>query len=244
MSSPTHDDIRTNAYVDGELDPYERAALLEELVRNPERSREVAELGELNELVRLAFERVPDAPQEAAIAVPNIGRVSGVRRTLSAALALALLISTFGAGWLARGSSSSREYPLAALPAVPLAASSPPAPGVLLLLASFNGEKLDSTLRRTRELLERNRGSNLKVEVVVTGMAVKYLRRGFSPYNDEFAELMRRYPSLRIVACAATLQALSENGRSLRLIKEVNMAPTAVEEVVNRLHEGWVYIET
>jgi len=244
MSSPTHDDIRTNAYVDGELDPYERAALLEELVRNPERSREVAELGELNELVRLAFERVPDAPQGSPVAEPALRRVSGLRRTLGAALALALLISTFGAGWLAHGSSSSRDYPLAAPREMQLAAPSARAPGVVLLLASFKGEQLRSTLRRTRELLEGNRGSNRKVEVVVTGMAVKFLRRGFSPYNDEFTELMRRYPNLRIVACAASLQALSGNGRALRLIKEVNMAPTAVEEVVNRLHEGWVYIAT
>jgi len=102
---------------------------------------------------------------------------------------------------------------------------------------------VNTTLERARELLERYRGSGLKVEVVVNGMALQFLRTDFFPYSDAFAQLMQRYPNLRVVACGATLQALDEQGRPLTLLKGVDVAHSAVQEVVKRLNEGWVYVE-
>ncbi|HUX24040.1 MAG TPA: hypothetical protein VMV87_05430 [Burkholderiales bacterium] len=249
MSSPTHDELRANAYIDGELDSYERAALLEELVRNPVRSREVAELAELKELVRLAFEQPPGAPRRTAAALRSAGRTS-LRRACGAALALMLIAASFGGGWLARGDGGGRVHGdggslgqyLATLGGVQLGAPVS-APGVLLHLASFQGRDVNTTLERARELLERYRGSGLKVEVVVNGMALQFLRTDFFPYSDAFAQLMQRYPNLRVVACGATLQALDEQGRPLTLLKGVDVAHSAVQEVVKRLNEGWVYVE-
>lgn len=240
--SSMHDEIRANAYVDGELDAYERAKLLEALVRNPAYSREVAELGELKELVRLAFEHPPGAPRGTARAARRPAR-AGLRTTLCVATALTLLVGAFCAGWLTRGDGGSLERQLEAFGAVRLGAPAAAAPGVLLHLASFHGKDVDATLRRTSELLERYRGSGLKVEVVVNGLALQFLRADFFPYSDQFARLMKRYPNLRIVACGATLQALGEEGQSLRLLKGVHIAPSAVQEVVKRLHQGWVYVE-
>jgi intracellular sulfur oxidation DsrE/DsrF family protein len=242
MSSPTHDEIRAHAYVDDELDPDERAELLEELVRNPVRSREVAELGELKELVRIAFERLPGMPQRHA-AAPRRSIRAGVRRVLGGALAAMLLVAAFGAGWLAHAGNGALDEHLAALGGVRLTASQAKVPGVLLHLVSFEGRDVNATLQRAGDLLERYRDSGLKVEVVVNGMALQFLSADFFPYSDEFAQLMKRYPNLRIVACGATLNALDTRGQSLRLLKGVDVAPSAVEEVVKRLHQGWVYVE-
>jgi intracellular sulfur oxidation DsrE/DsrF family protein len=240
--SPTHDEIRAHAYVDDELDPNERAELLEELVRNPVRSREVAELGELKELVRIAFERVPGMPLRPA-AAPRRSARAGVQRALGGALAVMLLAAAFGAGWLAHGGNGALEQHLAALGGVRLTASQAEVPGVLLHLVSFEGKDVNATLQRASDLLERYRSSGLKVEVVVNGMALQFLSADFFPYSDEFTRLMKRYPNLHIVACGATLNALGEQGQSLRLLKGVDVAPSAVQEVVKRLHQGWVYVE-
>ena len=241
--SSLRDDFRTNAYVDGELDAHERAVLLEELASDPARSREVAELGELKKLVRLAFERPPDAPPGAAAGSPRSRATrAGLRRALGCAFALTLIAAAFGAGWLAH-SNGGLEQRLVALGGVQLAARDVATPGVLLHLASFHGKDVEATLHRAQELLERYRSSGLKVEVVVNGMALQFLQSDFFPYSNKFAQLMRRYPNLRIVACAETLDALGEQGRSLSLLKGVNVAPSAVQEVVKRLREGWVYVE-
>lgn len=240
---PNHDEVRASAYVDGELDPYERAALLEELVRNPVRSREVAELAELKELVRLAFEDLPGAPRRAVSFRRARGRTA-LRCALGGALAAVLLIVSFGAGWVARGGDARAQAQIAALGGVRLAAPAPgdQVPGVLLHLASFDSKDVNVTLQRTRELLQRYQGSGLHVELVVNGMALQFLRANFFPYSDEFARLMRRYPNLHIVACGATLQALHDDGDTLKLLKGVNVTSSAVEEVVKRLREGWVYV--
>lgn len=237
----TQNEIRANAYVDGELDPYEEAALLEELARNPVRGREVAELTELKRLVRLAFHDIPDAPRQPAIPACPPSR-TGLRCALGGALAAALLLAAFGIGWVAHGSGILGQR-LTAFGGTRLAAQTHETPGVLLHLASFHDKDVEATLRRTQELLERDRRSGLKVELIVSGLALQFLRSGFFPYSDEFAQLMDRYPNLRVVACGDTLDAFKEQGKSLRLLKGVNVAPSAVQEVVRRLREGWVYVD-
>lgn len=240
MPPLSSDDMRTSAYIDGELDDCERAAFVEELVRNPVRSREVAELGELNELVRLAFARVPGAPRDPFASAGLAHRGSSLRRVRRAALVIVVLLTTFGAGWLTSWSilSSRSESPRVAT-----AKQGAAAPGMVLVLASADRAKADATLLRAHELLKRYRSDGPKVEVIVTGLAIKFLKRGDSRYGTAFAKLMEQYPDFRVVVCEATLQALSGGHKPMVLLKKVGRVPTAVQEVVKRLHQGWIYVE-
>lgn len=243
MASLPNDDIRTNAYVDGELDRYERAVFLEELVRNPTRSREVAELAELNELMRLAFESVPGAPKSPFAARATVRRPGRVQRVLRAALGTIVLAATFGGGWLACRSELLRERPPVAAAQTGLPVHGAQAPGMMLLLASPKREEVDATLLRAHQLLERYHDHGPTVEIVVTGLAVKFLKPGGSHYSKAIAKLMKRYPDLKVVACEATLQALNGNRGRILLLKRVDLVPTAVQEVVKRLEQGWVYVK-
>ncbi len=240
---PLQDEVRVNAYVDGELDVYERTALLEELARDPKRRNEAAEIGELKELVRAAFEHVPHVPNRPTRRSPQAVGM-GLRFALGAVAALMLIGLAFGVGWSVRGGGARLDQQLAALGGVRLAAPAIRAPGVLLHLESFRGQDADTTLQRARALLKRYRGSGLQVEVIVNGMALEFLKTGYFPYSHEFAKLMRAYPNLEVVACGGTLEALHEQGQRLSLLKGVRIAPSAVQEVVKRLEEGWVYVNS
>ncbi len=241
--SLTPDDIRAHSYVDGELDPYERARLFEELLHSPERNREVAELGELKALVRLAFERPPAALHPPAVQTRGALRTC-LKYACAGALALMLLVCAFAAGWFARGGGGALQERLAALGGVQIAGAAAHTPGVLLHLASFERKDASATLARARELLSRYRGRGLKVEVVINGTALEFLDAAASPYSHQFAWLMRRYPNLEVVACGLTLAALRKEGQLLPLPKGVRVAPSAVREVVRRLEEGWTYVES
>lgn len=239
---PAPDDIRAHAYVDGELDPAECAALLEELSRDPARGREVAGLFELKALMRHAFEDVPGLPPQPAVARRRPFR-SGLRCALGTAAALLLLVAAFAVGWAAHGRLA-RESPAVALAGLRLPKARGPSPGVLLHLASLRKSEVAATLRHARLLLDRYRGRGIRVEVVVNGMALEYLAARSSPYGRAFARLMERHPNLSVVACGVTLAALRNEGQLLPLLHGVRVAPSAVREVVKRLEQGWTYVQS
>lgn len=243
MTYPANDDIRTNAYVDRELDCYERAAFLEELVRNPVRSREVAELSELNELIRLAFDQVPGAPRNPFAEAPISLRAKGPWRGLRTGLLIVALLVTFGAGWLASWGVLSQRSASSAPAQARQAVHARQAPGMVLVLASASRVKANATLHRARQLLERYSAHGRRIEVVVTGLAINFLRRGSSHESAAFTKLMRQYPDLKVVACEATLEALGGGHKRMLLLKRVDLVPTAVDEVVKRLQQGWIYVK-
>lgn len=234
--SSTHDDVRVDAYVDGELHPCEREAFLAELVQNPARQREIADVEKLKGLVRLAFENPPPAPSRP-IRASREGRGMWMRCAIAGGAALLLIGAGFGTGWLIRGQRMATSYGLR------IAEPTIQAPGVLLHLESIRGQDADAVLERTRAILNRYRGSDLHVELIVNGLALSLLKNGYFPYSREFARLMGAYPNLTVVACGESRSVLTADGQPLPLLKGVKVAPSAVDEVVKRLREGWVYVD-
>ena len=93
-------------------------------------------------------------------------------------------------------------------------------------------------LLRAARIEERS----IKVEIVANREGLDLLRARVSPYADRLAELRARYANLELVACGQTVRKLRERGASVELLPGTEVAPSALDEVVRRLRDGWVYV--
>lgn len=232
------------AYVDDELAPSDRSEFLQQLIYDEQLRTRVCELHRTKELVRQAFIEPPPPP------LRQHARRSFApwrKRIASVAAVCALMALSFAGGLYANGSqhgSASLEATLASLGAVGLqktAYSSSPN-RVLLHIASENNIKFAHTLEQAAHLLKTYRAQGLIVEVVVNGGALNMLQSGNNPYARRVHTLMKEYPNLHIVACGTGIGYLKSRGFPIDLMRQVRVAPSAVEEIVKRLREGWVYI--
>ena len=71
------------------------------------------------------------------------------------------------------------------------------------------------------------------------------LRTGSSPYADRVRALQDRYLSLTFLACQDAMDQIREMEdlkEEVTLLPDVDVTPSALEHILNRLREGWVYL--
>ena len=232
-----------HAYVDDELAPSDRYEFLQQLLHDDELCMRVCELHRAKELVRHTFAEPPAPP------VRQKRRKSHPlwRRVAAAAAVFALMALSFAGGLYAENSGQpSLRATLSSLGAVGLEKTglrlSSASNRVLLHIASENDVKFAHTLNQAAHLLKTYHKQGLVVEVVVNGGALSLLQAGNNPYAKRVHALMKQYPNLHIVACGTGIGYLESRGFPIDLMRQVRVAPSAVEEIVKRLREGWVYV--
>jgi len=213
-----------NAFVDGQLDAADWTALVERMGSDEALRRRVCELRTLKDMTRSAYACVH--PRRAAAAANRWGwtRVAGV------ALVFAL------AGWLGHGSLQ-RAPAVAELHGVA-------ADRILVHVASSRGEVVDSALQEVEDYLRAARaaGREVQVEIVANNAGMDILRADTSAYARRLERLRAAYPNLTYVACNQTADRLRDRGVVVSLLPGVHVAPTALDEIVKRMQQGWVYI--
>jgi uncharacterized protein len=213
-----------NAFVDGQLDAADWTALVERMGNDEALRRRVCELRTLKDMVKGAY---ADArPRRAAPAAERRGwaRVAGL------ALVFAL------AGWLAHDAT---ERGRAAVERQAFAAS-----GLLVHVASSRGEVVDTALQEVEDYLRdaRAAGRKVKVEIVANQTGLDILRSDTSAYAKRLERLHAAYPNLTFIACNQTADRLREKGVAVKLLPGVHYVTTALDEIVKRMQQGWVYI--
>lgn len=230
-----------HAYVDDELAPSDRYEFLQQLLQDDELCMRMCEIHRTKELVRYAFAEPPSPPVRQKRARPH----PVWRRFAAAAAVVALMALSFAGGLYA---NNTQQQPLRAtlssLGAIGLEKTGVTTrPNrVLLHIASENDVKFAHTLDQAAQLLKQYHKQGLVVEVVVNGGALALLQAGNNPYATRVHTLMKKYPNLHIVACGTGIGYLESRGFPIDLMHQVRVAPSAVEEIVKRLREGWVYI--
>jgi len=111
------------------------------------------------------------------------------------------------------------------------------AQAVLLHVAGRDPVEWRAALDQAEQLSRRN----VRVQLLANSDGLDLLRASSSPYAGRVSELARRYPNLAIVACAAGLGKLQEQGLDTRLLDGVNTANSAIEEVAEKVGKGWQY---
>lgn len=88
----------------------------------------------------------------------------------------------------------------------------------------------------------RAEGRHIEIEIIANSTGIELLDANTSPYAARIATLHRQFPQMRVVACGQTLDRLRAKGRQLTLLPGTEVAPSALDEVVRRLRDGWVYV--
>ena len=213
-----------NAFVDGELD----AADWTRLGRDAELRRELCELRAMKDMVRSAYAGVK--------AQGHPHRSPPGRRALAAGLVAALL----GAGWIAQ----SWMVPAPRLAGDPALRPAVSASHVLVHVSSGQPETLATALDEIEDLLRvaKAAGRALELEVVANSSGLDLLRAGASPHAARVSALRLRYPNLAFIACNQSIDRMRERGVTVELLPGVQVAPSALDQVVKRMQSGWAYI--
>ena len=246
-------DDHLQAFVDDQLAASEKSVVFEALKEDQRLSNQVCELRQLSELVRHAYEQ---PPQHKASASQESARMGPWGRAAAASLLLAI---GGGLGWMGHMPADTQDpgpeatamywdedhsFQNADLTSV---TGEQGPKKVIVHLNTSSPEKFENALNTAEKLLRNYADSDrgAEIEVVANASAVKMLRSGYSPYAKRVRDLQQQYINLTFLACKDAIDHVREiegPDSSVRLLPDVEVTPSALEHILERLSEGWVYL--
>ncbi len=228
-----------NAFVDGELSADDRARLLEAAEGHAELSERICQLRMTKDMLRVAYQ---DPPGSAGPKETRRRRAAWIARAVAAALLLSL---GGGTGWYANSAfGPSGENPIFSAQALRVDPARSDYRHVLLHIPTADPRRVDAALNGAEHLLatsEREHKS-ITVEVIFNSEGIQILRADASPYVARIRSLAARYDNISFLACSRSIERLRMKGVKVHLIKEAQVVPEALDTIVTKLEEGWVYI--
>lgn len=239
-------DEHLNAFVDGQLDADEKSRILSTINADEDLSRRACELRRLHDLVQHAYENPPAAPRRQRLHATGVG--------WRQAVAAAVLLAVGGTlGWISRAQQhqplslramyldEEKAFQTAELNQAPLQGERK----ILLHLSSAEPDKLEQALDTAEQLLASYRKLHqpVEIEVVANAGGLDLLRADVSPFADRVRDLQRKYDNLTFLACQTAMSRLRRDQHiTPDLLPEALVTPNALEEILNRLQQGWMYI--
>lgn len=238
-------DEHLNAFVDGQIDSDEKSRILGAISNDAELSRRACELRRLRELVQHAYDTPPSPPRRQTSAV----RVPLWRQAIAAAL---LLMLGGAAGWVGHAQQQplnlnamyldeEKAFQTANLIQAPMRGERK----ILLHISSAEPDKLERALDTAEHLLSTYHSLHqpVELELVANAGGLDLLRADVSPFADRVQALQRQYDNLTFLACQTALDRLrQERHITPDLLPEALVTPNALDEILNRLQQGWMYI--
>lgn len=222
-----------NAFADNELDGAEKAELLERIAADTSLRAKVCETWHLKELVRSAH--------------PLPGRRDGGKRKprfwnmfgLPLAACLLLMVGA-GGGWLAHD-----EYDDSWIPAHQMKAIQAQGNRVVLHLVSGDPREIEGALRKAAQLASARdkTGDIIQVELIANGPGLRMLQTGNAQLASRVVAMRQQHANVRLVACNETMNRLRERGVEVTLLPDVDVVPSAIEEIATRIDQGWRYLQ-
>lgn len=236
MSIAPVSDEQLSAWLDGELDGPEAQAIERALAADPALARRLARFED--DMLALS-QAYTDPP------LPRTNPFSS-KQTRWPAVAAALLVGVLiGTGLIRthqQDVSGPKQRMLQIADAAPVSLES--AERILLHIDSSDGQRIERVLNTAEQLLqERARtGRPLKLEVVANARGLITLRRE-SPYANRIRDLQSRHENVSFKACGMAMAHFSlVEGEPVELLPEADRVPAALEEILERLKEGWTYV--
>lgn len=221
-----------NAFVDDELDAAEKARLLNRMAESPGLRERTCQLWQIKEQVRGAYPlRGTPTNGRKNLASP----LSRYSQALAASLVLALGAAL---GWIAHDEQGGRA-------GLQLSARQVAEGKVILHLASSDPERLKAALDEAEALAQEHdkSGRPVRVEVLANGGGINLLRADVSPYAVRVESLAKQHSNLSFLACNTAIERLRQTGEDVRLLPHVAIAPSALDQIMMRLQQGWAYVQ-
>lgn len=243
---PPCSDEQLNAFVDNQLESHEKDQLFAALRNDEALSRQVCALQKVREAVQFAYETPPAPPLRPAHVVRH--RRSFFLQSLVASM---LVLGGGVLGWLLHDRLAATEdykrlaaSAFIARPEQLLAASQDT--HAILHISSADARAMERLLDDAELLLTRfaQNKRKLTLEVIANSSGLELLRADTSPYARRIAELQERFPdSITFLACLQTVQRLwQEEHIEVQLLPGAKVTPSALEQILLRLRQGWAYL--
>jgi len=228
------------AFVDGQLDNADWARVAEAAERDPELREDLCQLRTLKETVRHAYAALPARSRRTQRPV-WAWRTAAVAAVIAVAGAASWFVHT----WWGSGSSLDPASAYALRGDWGAVRSDWRTLDRNRILVHVSSEaKMATALDEVEDLLRaaHAEGRHIEIEIIANSTGIELLDANSSPYAARIAMLHRQFPQIRVVACGQTLDRLRAKGRQLTLLPGTEVAPSALDEVVKRLRDGWVYV--
>lgn len=232
MNRDISDEI-LSAHIDNELDPVDRADLLERIATDASLRGRACELWQLKQMVRGAY----PLPRQAS-ATRHTATLPRWTQALAASLLLAIGLAL---GWIAHGHADAEQ-----LMTEQIATIRDSGGRVVLHLFSDEPARMEAALQAAERLAKAHdqSGRPFRVEFLANGPGLHLLRTGGSPYAARISALHDAYGNLRMVACQEAMERLRERGIDVTLLPGVEEASSAENELADKLTQGWRYLQT
>lgn len=250
MSSNDISDETLNAFIDGELNAAGKSEVFEALGKDRELSQQACELRRLSELVRHAYDHPPAIEQYRK---PAPRRMSRWGQGLAASFLLGV-----GAmlGWaIHQPEEAPASSALSAMywdehnafqnTDINKVTAQQGTKRIIVHLNTSSISKFGKALETAEQLLETYGDDRAEIEVVANASAIRMLRAGYSPYAHRVQDLQQRYINLTFLACQDAIDHAREiegGTTQVKMLPDVEVTPSALEHILNRLSEGWVYL--
>ena len=252
MTDRTYTDETLNAFVDGELDLEEAVEILRASEDNDEVRTRLCELRYLKDMVTHAYSEVPRAYADAVSAAPRPSNT--LMRTVTAAAMVAVMAVGIGIGWVSHDREMAQT---AAVPDDPVfldisevfslqeAKSAHGTPSSIILhVATNDRHRIEDALAKLEAFVDSQQvdQQRVAVEIVANGYGLDLIRAAHTPYEGQVKQLAQD-DYVTILACRQAVQRLRDRGIDVDLIPEADFAPSALDRIIERLREGWVYVK-
>jgi intracellular sulfur oxidation DsrE/DsrF family protein len=240
-----------SAFVDGELDGDERLHVLSLSQERDAVRRQLCETRKLKDLVREAYANVPLMVRSKPAGSPREARFPP--RALAAAVAAVMFLAGMLAGRSLPGPSEPAMgyqdpvfLELSELVSLDEAEkANGRAANIVLHLATDDGQRVSDALAKIDRFVGQQQSQGFRrvqVEIVANGRGLDLLRIAHTPYEAKVKQLARD-DYVTILACRQAVQRLRERGVTVDLIPEADLAASALDRIIQRLREGWVYVK-
>ena len=237
MSNGTnYSDEQLQAFVDDEINVTDRAEIMEAVRLDDDLACRICELLQMKDTVRLAY-REPEQPVSGYMS-RQPARQWQVPATAAAALLIfaigtttGVVMQTYNNGTLIGSGNTVADV-------------DHEMKRVIIHISSAEPQKLDEALTDAEELLVsyKDRPELVQLEVVANTAGLELLRADTSPYPDRIRRMAQQFDNISFLACSRTIEKLRLRGIDVHLLPEAKTIPGALEEIVDRMQEGWVYI--
>ena len=219
---------RLHALADGQLDAEQTRYVLAQVETDLELQKELCEIQRIKHLVKSAYP-LPALPSQP------------VRRQQTWQQA-AMYLLVFGLIFLAGAGSSHYALKWWQPEGLTLENAAAYDDRFIVFLDSHEPAKLEKALVKAENLAQQVAPKDGSVYVVTSAEGIDLLRLGTTRHEGRILQMSEQYPHLKFVACSNTLYSFKQRNELVELVNDTEVAPSAVEFVVNHMRDGWRYI--
>lgn len=236
-----------NAFLDGQLSPEETIQFKDSLKQNPALQAHLDELRRVRLLAQCAlYKRLPEKDDGRGRPVSR-QRWQWTKRTLAASLLIGI---GFWVGFASRPAHSPSDLQTylstGKLTIQPATLAIGRGVKAIYHISTANPEKIRGALDEMEILLSvyAKSGRTLHLEIIANAEGLDLLRADTSPVRERVYALQRNYENIKFLACGKTIEhlQLGRNMRKVPLLPGVSIVPSALDQVILRLQDGWSYI--